>query len=1247
MIKLHKLKSASRAHAVRRLFTVGAATLLALAAAVALFTLAMLSPVQADPASPAAPPVYLVDKDATGAQTGESWTDAFVSIQDALDVAVGAEIWVAEGVYYPDEGLTQVNGDRSSTFELKQGVTIYGGFDGTENLLEERDWVHNVTVLSGDLAKNDTVNANGVVVEPEDIVGTDNAYHVVSAEDVMSSAKLDGFVITAGLADSTIEAEDLKGAGVYVKAAEPYLANLIIQGNRASGEILMTPLGLGGGMHISEGVPQFNNVTVRNNYARTSGGGLYVENADGGLANLTIENNVTGESGGGMYVTTSDGHNLSNLTLTGNHATEEGGGLYLYSGSQSILRDSSLTANTAQRGGGLYIGASVADLTGVTFTSNEAIELGGGLLLEQGDYDLTDLTFNDNSAGTAGGGVYASRNLVSVDIALFSGNTAVEGGGMYIDDEELDIASLTLSNAIFVGNQASQHGGGLYVKNATQGTLDGISFLVNQATAGYGGGMVLYNSEGYGISNTDFDSNTAISGGGMFVEAAEPSLTGVDFQDNQARVSYVSDSYGGGGIYLASSNNASLSDCSFTGNSAATGGGMFINESNPTLTNVAFTGNQAGDGIAGSGGGLWNNEGSPTLVNVMFSGNACTLDGGGMKSGGAGSNVVLINTTFSGNAAGGTGGALNTSGPNMTIRNSVIWNNKDLSGTGTAGASIAGTVDVIDYSLIQGQALTPPNLDGTDPGNDPQFVVPVDPDAAPTEAGDLSVKFGSPLVDAGDTTAIPPGVEVDLAGNTRIYNGVVDLGVYELPLACPPPETTRLYVNHAASGANTGVSGPDALRDLRDAFTLAANCEGIVEIWVAQGVYRPDEGVGMVADDRAETYGLLDGVAVYGGFVGPTFLPEERDWQSHVTVLSGDVDGNDINSGGIVLDPSHINGANSFHVVTGGGSGGTAVLDGFVITAGMANNHEVSGASFGGGLYNDGSSPTLSDIRFVGNFAQDGAGMANLNGSNPAMASIEFQSNTASSNGGAMFNANSDPTISGAHFRSNDAGVSGGALYNSASGPDLVDVSFRGGTAGLYGGGIYNQDSAPSLTNALLAGNQAATGAAIYNTGSSPTLINVTVSGNRASGTAGGMFNTNTSVPTLSNSIFWNNQDGTGAGTASATIHNDDLGSVPAINYSLVQGLSSMAYTGDNNLDRNPWFTAPEDPSAAPSTGGDYTLSLFSPAIDAGDNAANSTLTDLAGNSRIINVIIDMGAYEAPARIVYRVHLPTILSDYP
>ena len=91
-------------------------------------------------AMPQASVIY-VDKDAPGpAHNGLSWTTAYTDVQQVLTTAIsGTEIWVAEGVYYPGVDVT-------STFMLTNGVTLYGGFAGTETLRAQRDWTAHVTV---------------------------------------------------------------------------------------------------------------------------------------------------------------------------------------------------------------------------------------------------------------------------------------------------------------------------------------------------------------------------------------------------------------------------------------------------------------------------------------------------------------------------------------------------------------------------------------------------------------------------------------------------------------------------------------------------------------------------------------------------------------------------------------------------------------------------------------------------------------------------------------------------------------------------------------------------------------------------------------------------------------------------------------------------------------------------------------------------------------------------------------------
>jgi hypothetical protein len=105
--------------------------------------------------SAAAQRVLFVNHAAGGANDGTSWADAFVSLQDALaEARSGDEIWVAAGVYRPDQGVGIISGDRGASFELKNEVAVYGGFAGGEERREERDWEVNATVLSGDLLQN-------------------------------------------------------------------------------------------------------------------------------------------------------------------------------------------------------------------------------------------------------------------------------------------------------------------------------------------------------------------------------------------------------------------------------------------------------------------------------------------------------------------------------------------------------------------------------------------------------------------------------------------------------------------------------------------------------------------------------------------------------------------------------------------------------------------------------------------------------------------------------------------------------------------------------------------------------------------------------------------------------------------------------------------------------------------------------------------------------------------------------------
>ena len=133
------------------------------------------------------PMTIYVDKDATGANDGTSWADAFTSLKNATVFATlpGDEIWVADGTYTPDAS------SRTSSFRIFAGVSLYGGFNGTETALSQRDWRTNEVILSGDLSGNDNSN-----VDYSEATRSENSYRVVVIDG--DNTLIDGVTVSGG-----------------------------------------------------------------------------------------------------------------------------------------------------------------------------------------------------------------------------------------------------------------------------------------------------------------------------------------------------------------------------------------------------------------------------------------------------------------------------------------------------------------------------------------------------------------------------------------------------------------------------------------------------------------------------------------------------------------------------------------------------------------------------------------------------------------------------------------------------------------------------------------------------------------------------------------------------------------------------------------------------------------------------------------------------------------------------------------
>jgi hypothetical protein len=132
-----------------------------------------------------------------------------------------------------------------------------------------------------------------------------------------------------------------------------------------------------------------------------------------------------------------------------------------------------------------------------------------------------------------------------------------------------------------------------------------------------------------------------------------------------------------------------------------------------------------------------------------------------------------------------------------------------------------------------------------------------------------------------------------------------------------------------------------------------------------------------------------------------------------------------------------IDGIGNCHVVQCvSGEGANTILKGFTITGGNASGGWPD--SYGGGMFNWVSSPTVTNCIFTGNSADSGGGMYNT-GSSPAVTDCKFTGYLTSGNGGVMFNVQSIPTVTNCTFSGNEAGNYGGGMFNDSSSPTVTN----------------------------------------------------------------------------------------------------------------------------------------------------------------------------------------------------------------
>lgn len=262
------------------------------------------------------------------------------------------------------------------SFQMMEGVKVYGHFQGTETSIEQRNLADKAseTVLQG------------------------NGKSVLSAEK-LSFCLIDGVTITGGV-----------GTRFNVVGSA------------------------GGGVFISETAFWMSHCNITDNTASETGGGLLIYNKSSAIiTDCIIQNNATSFSrGGGMYILQSSHAYIKDCDFNNNYSNTSGGAIFNDLANSVALIRCKFTGNRARSSGGAYLGTGDAGVTmdNCIFTNNSAESSAGGALFFTGAIStLNKCVLSSNHAKSTGGGIYATGAVVNLTECVIENNTSETGTG--------------------------------------------------------------------------------------------------------------------------------------------------------------------------------------------------------------------------------------------------------------------------------------------------------------------------------------------------------------------------------------------------------------------------------------------------------------------------------------------------------------------------------------------------------------------------------------------------------------------------------------------------------------------------------------------------------------------------------------------------------------------------------------------------------------------------------------------------
>lgn len=856
---------------------------------------------------------YFVKPGASG--SGSSWSDASGDLQSMINKSnAGDQIWVAAGIYKPQStpGATGTLSSRDVSFVLKSGVKIYGGFNGTENAVSERNLKNNVTILSGDIGNEGN--------------NSDNAHHVIISLKNTAGTLVDGFTITGGNANAagaiTLDGVSIfrySGGGIYANSSNTIFKNVIVQKNKCGGG--EDYFGNGGGVYAVVSQLTFEDASISENESER------IADKAGGTSGAVF---ISGSS------TVRSQLNLNRVLVQKNVSMNTVGAITLSSYTDADFKEVDFIDNKTNSGlaGALRIaGASETSfnnfkMEGGSFVRNTAPAAGGAVYVWSfTNYHFNGVNFSENkSLGSAGGAAF-----------LFSG-----GGEAAPNDKAI------FSNCVFYKNEAlgtTLGGGGIFISNGTKAKIVNATFYDNYAKFD-GGAFGAFSNPvvKVEVSNTIIFNNNAEGDNSDFYVGAASTLELMNSITQKQGVTGVNGVKVGIDPLFSSTDPSTPYFLKLLKESPAIDAGENSKISANVTKDIAGNDRIIND-VVDLGAHEFKEEGGPTISQtITFSSDinkkygADAFDPGATASSGLPINYTSSNTDV---AIFENGKIIIKGAGTIDLTANQAGNFEYLPAASVTRKLIIEKADLLiraaDTSMIQGDPL--PKFRTIYSG----FVYSDNEEAL----------IQKPVFTTSATSASPDGDYEVLASGAEALNYSIQYEPSKLSIVTVYPEGKIRYVKPVSSGTGSGLNWDNASNDLQ-AMIDAASSGG--EVWVAKGTYMPNSlsGSSGAAGGRDVAFVLKNDVGVYGGFAGTEVRRSDRNINSNKTILSGDI--------GVVGTQTD----NAYHVVVSVNNTRGTVLDGFTITNGVAGgtgSYTVHGVAIdknaGGGIYVSGAQDVL------------------------------------------------------------------------------------------------------------------------------------------------------------------------------------------------------------------------------------------------------------------------------------------------